>query len=59
MLAKLGLEPLLTDWQLRLGEATGALLAMPLLDAAAAIVARMDTLDALGIVPTESADDTP
>ena len=31
MLAKLGLEPLLTDWQLCLGEATGALLAMPLL----------------------------
>jgi nicotinate-nucleotide--dimethylbenzimidazole phosphoribosyltransferase len=58
MLAKLGLEPLLTDWQLRLGEGTGALLAMPLCDSAAAIVARMDTLDALGIVPTESADDT-
>jgi nicotinate-nucleotide--dimethylbenzimidazole phosphoribosyltransferase len=59
MLAKLGLEPLLTDWQLRLGEATGALLAMPLCDAAAAIVSRMDTLDALGILPTESADGTP
>jgi nicotinate-nucleotide--dimethylbenzimidazole phosphoribosyltransferase len=58
MLKKLGLEPLLTDWQLRLGEGTGALLAMPLCDAAAAIVARMDTLDALGIVPTESSDDT-
>ena len=31
---------------------------MPLLDAAAAMVTRMDTLDALGIIPTESADDT-
>lgn len=59
MLAHLGLEPLLTDWQLRLGEGTGALLAFPLLDAAAAMVTRMDTLDALGIVPTESANDAP
>jgi nicotinate-nucleotide--dimethylbenzimidazole phosphoribosyltransferase len=56
MLAKLGLEPLLSDWRLRLGEGTGALLAMPLLDAAAAMVSRMDTLDALGIVSTETAD---
>jgi nicotinate-nucleotide--dimethylbenzimidazole phosphoribosyltransferase len=56
MLAQLGLEPLLSDWQLRLGEGTGALLAIPLLDAAAAMVSRMDTLDALGIVPTETAD---
>jgi nicotinate-nucleotide--dimethylbenzimidazole phosphoribosyltransferase len=55
MLAKLGLEPLLSDWRLCLGEATGALLAMPLLDAAAAIVSRMDTLAALGIRVTESA----
>jgi nicotinate-nucleotide--dimethylbenzimidazole phosphoribosyltransferase len=58
MLAKLGLEPLFSDWRLRLGEATGALLAMPLLDAAAAIVSRMDTLDALGIRVTEPADDS-
>jgi nicotinate-nucleotide--dimethylbenzimidazole phosphoribosyltransferase len=59
MLAKLGLEPLLSDWRLRLGEGTGALLAMPLLDAAAAMVSRMDTLDALGIAPKESPDGTP
>jgi nicotinate-nucleotide--dimethylbenzimidazole phosphoribosyltransferase len=59
MLAKLGLEPLLTDWHLRLGEGTGALLAMPLCDAAAAMVTRMETLDSLGILPTEPADDTP
>lgn len=45
MLAKLGLTPLLSDWRMRLGEGTGALLAFPLLDAAAAMVARMDTLD--------------
>jgi hypothetical protein len=31
---------------------------MPLLDAAAAMVSRMDTLDALGIVPTEPANGT-
>ena len=59
MLAKLGLEPLLSDWRLRLGEGTGALLVIPLLDAAAAMVSRMDTLDALGIVTTEAAHDTP
>ena len=56
MLAKLGLEPLLSDWRLRLGEGTGALLAMPLLDAAAAMISRMDTLDALGINTKEPAD---
>jgi nicotinate-nucleotide--dimethylbenzimidazole phosphoribosyltransferase len=59
MLAKLGLEPLFSDWLLRLGEGTGALLAIPLLDAAAAIVSHMDTLESLGIVPTEAAHDTP
>lgn len=45
MLARLGLEPLLSDWGMRLGEGTGALLAFPLLDAAAAIVSRMDALE--------------
>jgi nicotinate-nucleotide--dimethylbenzimidazole phosphoribosyltransferase len=57
MLASLGLEPLLSGWRLRLGEGTGALLAMPLLDAAAAMIGRMATLDDLGIRPTESGDD--
>jgi len=56
MLHRLGLEPLLSDWRLRLGEGTGALLAMPLLDAAAAMITGMDTLDALGIVPEEAID---
>ncbi|MBC7519700.1 MAG: nicotinate-nucleotide--dimethylbenzimidazole phosphoribosyltransferase, partial [Sandarakinorhabdus sp.] len=36
-LAKLGLVPLL-DWQMRLGEGSGALVALPLLDSAAAIL---------------------
>ncbi|ADV62979.1 nicotinate-nucleotide/dimethylbenzimidazole phosphoribosyltransferase [Isosphaera pallida ATCC 43644] len=48
-LAHLGLEPALDTWQMRLGEGTGALLVMPLLDAAAAIVARMATFDQVGI----------
>ena len=56
MLARLGLDPLLTDWDLRLGEGTGALLAIPLLDAAAAMIGGMDTLDDLGIVAVEAAD---
>jgi nicotinate-nucleotide--dimethylbenzimidazole phosphoribosyltransferase len=59
MLERLGLVPLLGDWRLRLGEGTGALLAMPLLDAAAAMVTRMDTLDSLGIVPAEATDAPP
>jgi nicotinate-nucleotide--dimethylbenzimidazole phosphoribosyltransferase len=49
MLAKLGLTPFLDTWQLRLGEGTGALLLMPLLDAAAAIVHDMATFDQAGI----------
>ena len=40
----LGLEPLL-DWGLRLGEGTGALLAIPLIDAAAAIGRGMASLE--------------
>jgi nicotinate-nucleotide--dimethylbenzimidazole phosphoribosyltransferase len=49
-LKALGLSPFLT-WDLRLGEGTGALLLMPLLDAAAAICGRMRTLAELGISP--------
>ena len=56
MLARLGLDPLLDGWGLRLGEGTGALLAFPLLDAAAAVLGRMDTLDALGIRSEGAAD---
>jgi nicotinate-nucleotide--dimethylbenzimidazole phosphoribosyltransferase len=47
-LRHLGLVPFLDGWQLRLGEGTGAILLMPLLDAAAALC-RMATLaDVLG-----------
>jgi nicotinate-nucleotide--dimethylbenzimidazole phosphoribosyltransferase len=48
-LAHLGLEPALDNWRMRLGEGTGAILLMPLLDAAAAIVTRMATLDKVGV----------
>ncbi|MFV0496106.1 nicotinate-nucleotide--dimethylbenzimidazole phosphoribosyltransferase [Mycobacterium sp.] len=47
-LAHLGLEPALDNWGMQLGEGTGALLLMPLRDAAA-IVTRMSTLDRAGI----------
>lgn len=47
-LRHLGLEPFLEGWQMRLGEGTGALLLMPLLDAAAAIC-RMATLTTAGV----------
>jgi nicotinate-nucleotide--dimethylbenzimidazole phosphoribosyltransferase len=49
MLARLGLTPFLDTWQLRLGEGTGALLLMPLLDAAAAVVGDMATFRQAGI----------
>ena len=42
-LEKLGLEPFL-DWQLRLGEGTGALLLLPMLDAAANLLTSVATL---------------
>lgn len=42
-LEKLGLEPFL-DWQLRLGEGTGALLLIPMLDAAANLLSGVATL---------------
>ena len=48
-LQRLGLRPILDNWELRLGEGTGALLLLPLLDSAAALVTRMATLDQLGI----------
>jgi nicotinate-nucleotide--dimethylbenzimidazole phosphoribosyltransferase len=43
-LESLGLSPFL-DWNLRLGEGTGALLLMPLIDTAVAMVTQMATLD--------------
>jgi nicotinate-nucleotide--dimethylbenzimidazole phosphoribosyltransferase len=47
-LEKLGLEPLL-DLDLRLGEGTGGLLAVPLVQAAARTLGEMATLDGAGI----------
>lgn len=44
----LGLEPLL-DLQMRLGEATGALLAIPLIEAAMRTLQEMATFDVLGL----------
>jgi nicotinate-nucleotide--dimethylbenzimidazole phosphoribosyltransferase len=46
-LAQLGLDPLL-DWGMRLGEGSGALVALPLLDAAAALLRDVARLDAIG-----------
>ena len=42
-LTALGLEPML-EWEMRLGEGTGALTALPLLDAAAAVLGDVATL---------------
>ncbi|MEP6759820.1 MAG: nicotinate-nucleotide--dimethylbenzimidazole phosphoribosyltransferase [Sporichthyaceae bacterium] len=47
-LSRLSLEPLL-DFGLRLGEGTGALLAVPVVKAAAAILAEMATFDEAGV----------
>jgi nicotinate-nucleotide--dimethylbenzimidazole phosphoribosyltransferase len=46
-LAALGLEPLL-EWEMRLGEGTGALVALPLLDSAAALLGGVARLSDLG-----------
>jgi nicotinate-nucleotide--dimethylbenzimidazole phosphoribosyltransferase len=48
VLEHLGLEPLL-DLGMRLGEGTGALLALPLVQAAARILREMATLDSAGV----------
>ena len=42
-LARLGMYPYL-DWGLRLGEGTGALLLLPMLDAAAALMTNVATM---------------
>ena len=48
MLDALGLEPLL-DLELRLGEGTGAALALPLVDASLAILDEMATFESAGV----------
>jgi nicotinate-nucleotide--dimethylbenzimidazole phosphoribosyltransferase len=47
-LSHLGLEPLL-DLGLRLGEGTGAVLAVPLVQAAARVLGEMATFDEAGV----------
>jgi nicotinate-nucleotide--dimethylbenzimidazole phosphoribosyltransferase len=47
-LAALGLEPLL-EWEMRLGEGTGALVALPILDSAAALLRDVALLSDLGV----------
>jgi nicotinate-nucleotide--dimethylbenzimidazole phosphoribosyltransferase len=47
-LAHLGLEPML-DLGLRLGEGTGACLALPLVSASARVLREMATFDAAGV----------
>lgn len=51
-MAHLGLEPLV-DLGLRLGEGTGALLALPMLDAAASTLAGMATFESAGVSDRE------
>jgi nicotinate-nucleotide--dimethylbenzimidazole phosphoribosyltransferase len=53
-LAQLGLDPILDGWQMRLGEGTGALTALPLLDAAAEILQMGTLADVLGKPPSKS-----
>jgi nicotinate-nucleotide--dimethylbenzimidazole phosphoribosyltransferase len=47
-LERLGLEPLL-DMEMRLGEGTGAVLALPIVQAAITCLAQMNTFDEAGI----------
>ncbi|WP_192802965.1 nicotinate-nucleotide--dimethylbenzimidazole phosphoribosyltransferase, partial [Streptococcus agalactiae] len=46
-LAQLGLAPVL-EWQMRLGEGSGALVALPLLDSAAALLSDVALLADIG-----------
>ncbi|GIU83535.1 MAG: hypothetical protein KatS3mg008_0310 [Acidimicrobiales bacterium] len=52
-LAELGLEPLL-DLRMRLGEGTGACLAVPIVQAAARVAAEMATFDSAGVSRKEN-----
>ncbi|MGH9279484.1 MAG: nicotinate-nucleotide--dimethylbenzimidazole phosphoribosyltransferase, partial [Acidimicrobiales bacterium] len=51
-LAHLGLDPLL-DLGMRLGEGSGACLALPVLQAAAKVLGEMSTLDGAGVSKKE------
>jgi nicotinate-nucleotide--dimethylbenzimidazole phosphoribosyltransferase len=52
-LAELGLDPVI-DLGLRLGEGSGALLAVPVLAAAADLLADMATFDAAGVTDKDA-----
>ncbi|HEV3155944.1 MAG TPA: nicotinate-nucleotide--dimethylbenzimidazole phosphoribosyltransferase [Candidatus Baltobacteraceae bacterium] len=54
-LASLGLKPLL-DLELRLGEASGAALALPILEAAARMICEMRTFEEAGVATETSGD---
>ena len=56
-LAHLGLEPIL-DLQLRLGEGTGACLAVPIVQAAARVLSEMATFDELAALSPRDASGT-
>lgn len=53
MLDHLGLEPIL-DLDMRLGEGTGAVLAMTIIETAAACLAEMSTFDEAGVSDAET-----
>lgn len=53
VLDRLGLQPML-QWNMRLGEGTGALLLLPLLDAAAQITNGMETLASAGVTKRDA-----
>lgn len=50
-LKSLGLSPVL-DLELRLGEGTGGLLAVPVMQSAARVLTEMATLEEIGVIPT-------
>ena len=52
-LERLGLEPIV-DYGLRLGEGTGALIALPILAAAGATLREMATFDEAGVADKEA-----
>jgi nicotinate-nucleotide--dimethylbenzimidazole phosphoribosyltransferase len=57
-LARLGLEPLL-DLQMRLGEGSGALLALPLVSAAGDLLREMATFDSAGVTDRGGSEEDP